>query len=842
MNSRDVVRMGWRVAFGLLLLSLSITASAIGKVDPGDEPALEADEGLLLVSIDSDVGLASVRFGRHGSSVGTGFLKDIPAGRTSQLYRLPAGRYQWTTVVLVDRWSWVGGFNLADEAEFGFEVKAGRVNYAGDLVYRSSGSVRAQMRLSNRALLALDWMQAEHPVLGTKLPFLYSGYYPDPFPAFYDEARRNARHLPANLDAGRAAPQPGTLPLPPGTLWKDAYLEDVALSPDGHWIVEAMREKPDLWALGIFNAEKGTGQRITTSRVPFEDVRWESDRTLLATTRSTEGPRLRAFHFAESTEGKLTVTTVEGPVGGEVVDMLPAEPGVVLYQRRDNSGQLVVHRLDLNSEDAAKLFNRLRSRDRLNLGVTDDLRWFADGSGRLRAALARKGEHDVVLMHGQGGVYREILSYHASAGFQPLRLSHSGDLFYGLSDEGRGQRELVEFDPVRGRVARTLYSKPGVDLVSAIFDDRRIPIGATYYQDGLLVTDYFDEAGRNLEKMLHAAFPGKTVTTTQRSRDASQMLVWVDGSDQPPQLYLLDTVKRSAQLFDELAPDLAGRKFVPAQVLRVRAGDGLPIEAFLTLPTGEGKRPLVVMVHGGPIGISDDLHFNREVQFLASLGYAVLQVNYRGSDGYGKAFLEAGYRNYGKLIEDDIDAAIRSALASYPLDESRMCAVGTSYGGYSAMVAAIRWPQRFRCVVSIAGISDLGLFFTASDGGRDSRVRQAMERIIGNPGNAEDLAGMQATSPVYRYQELKVPVMLVHGGQDARVDMEHTRRLVRLLNLADRQPVVMVFPDEGHGLQKLGNVRQAWTSIAGFLGEYLGKSTSAGTAAAATSANLSPAK
>jgi dipeptidyl aminopeptidase/acylaminoacyl peptidase len=241
-----------------------------------------------------------------------------------------------------------------------------------------------------------------------------------------------------------------------------------------------------------------------------------------------------------------------------------------------------------------------------------------------------------------------------------------------------------------------------------------------------------------------------------------------------------------------------------------------------TLPDAEGKRPLVVMPHGGPIGVSDDRHFNRDVQFIASLGYAVLQVNYRGSDGYGKAFREAGYRNYGKLIEDDIDAAIKAALAAYPLDESKMCALGGSYGGYSAMVAAIRWPERFRCAVSIAGVSDRALFFTASDSGRDAQTRLQMERIMGNPNVPADLADMQLTSPLYRYQDLKVPVMLVHGQEDVRVDMEHTRRLVRLLNLAGRPPVLMSLANEGHGFEKLDSVDKSWTAIAGFLQEYLG--------------------
>ena len=237
------------------------------------------------------------------------------------------------------------------------------------------------------------------------------------------------------------------------------------------------------------------------------------------------------------------------------------------------------------------------------------------------------------------------------------------------------------------------------------------------------------------------------------------------------------------------------------------------------MPPGQQPRPLVVLPHGGPIGVADSLHFDPEVQFLASRGYAVLRVNFRGSEGYGRAFREAGHRNYGTRIEDDIDAAINLALASYPLDASRMCVVGSSYGGYSALVSAIRWPQRFRCAVSIAGISDRSLFFTASDTARSEKGRQLAEKMMGNPN--EDAAAIRDTSPLYRYTELSIPVMLAHGREDQRVDFEHSRRISRMLRLAGRPPVELYFDEEGHGVVDPANRTALWKRV----GEFLDQST-----------------
>jgi dipeptidyl aminopeptidase/acylaminoacyl peptidase len=224
------------------------------------------------------------------------------------------------------------------------------------------------------------------------------------------------------------------------------------------------------------------------------------------------------------------------------------------------------------------------------------------------------------------------------------------------------------------------------------------------------------------------------------------LALWVEASDRPPALYRFDVARGETRLLDVASPWLQGRAYARGTVLQARGRDGTPLEAFLTLPPGQHPRPVVVLAHGGPVGVGDSLRFDPEVQFLAALGYAVLQVNYRGSDGYGTAFREAGYHAAGTAIEDDIAAALDAALARFPLDASRMCIMGSSYGGYSALQSSIRWPGRFRCAVSIAGISDRPLFFTASDSGNLPATRAELERVVGDPRHA--LAAMVATSPL----------------------------------------------------------------------------------------------
>ncbi|HEY0179968.1 MAG TPA: alpha/beta fold hydrolase [Dokdonella sp.] len=623
------------------------------------------------------------------------------------------------------------------------------------------------------------------------------------------------------------------LPLPAEVLWAPQRVEAVALSRDGAFVAEVVHETAERWSLQLIDIAAASSQILAQSAFGFGSIEWKNDHVLLANLPSVAGDQLHSFLVGARAGAVRAVEHFEGPAGGRLIDALPDSSTHVLYEQRDRHGTLVVHALDVTSRRGMQIFEHMITSDRLNKGVDGELGWYTDGHGRLRAALAQRGD-DVVLMYGQDGRFREVWRLSGENDFDALELSYDGDVIYGLTDAGRAQRDFVVYDPAQGRVTQTLYSKPGVDVVAVLFDDHRRPIGVRYYEEGRLVSEYFDARNRRVDALLKNAFPSRTVAVVDRDRAGDRMLLWVDASDQAPRLYYLDVARREAQLLEQAWPGLDGRTFVPAQLLKLENAAGAPMDAFVTIPAGSAPRPLVVMPHGGPIGVADALHFDPDVQFLASLGYAVLQVNFRGSDGYGRAFREAGQHQYGRGIEDDLDAALTAVLSRFPLDERRICIVGASYGGYSALYSAIRWPQRFRCVVSIAGVTDRALFFTASDGGRTRRGREALERWIGDP--RAELDAMIATSPLYQYRRLRTPVMLVHGEEDARVDYEHTRRLVRMLNLDHCTPVVLTFRNEGHGFDDVKDLQTEWTGIAGFLRRYLDGAPAA--AAAATAAGI----
>lgn len=797
-------------------------------IKPGEPPKLDADEGLVAIVVDTNSSLREVRFRKDGRLFDAATIKAVDEGATPRLYVLPAGTYEWSRVTTYfGQW-----YDFKDIPETKFKVEAGVLNYPGDMLMRGTYTNASTFHFTNRSLQLMDWLEDAHPQVLAKYRFAYAGLYPDPFPAMYLEAKAKVAKRFTELGFARKPPVPDKLPIDIRELWRVGQVDGADLNARGDLMVKVIR-KSDGRHFDLVEMNGGKSTSLMVGCCPVESMQWAGNDVFVVSSRRPSAKTLFVdiFRFGLDAEGQRTVQHLAMSKPGVYAQALPEDPDHILFASRGDMNRLLVHRVSIRNQKVLDYFDPMHG-TRINQGVKDDRYWFVDGRGRLRLAIASSGE-DVVLMYGMGQTFEEVLRFGLKQPFDPMLLSYEGDLIYGLSDEGRAQRDLVVFDPREKRIVSTLFSKPGVDVFAPIVDEARRPIGAVYYRDGHLVSEYFDEKSRRMNALLDELFPGKNVAGYDRD-DNGNLLVWVESSQHAGALYHVDATSRRAQIIDAAKPWLKPYEFVDTEVLSVQRPDGVGVEAYLTRPRVQGARPLVVLSHGGPVGVRDRRGFDPEVQFLAALGYAVLQVNFRGSDGYGTEFRDSGRRAHGTLIEDDIDLVLQKVLKDPGIDGSRMCAIGASYGGYSALVSAIRWPDRFKCVVSISGVTDWMLFFTASDGGNYRRGREVLEHYIGDP--RTDADALMRNSPIYRYQELKTPLLLVHGGEDTRVDYEHTRRLVRMLNIAGIRPGLVTFDAEGHSFSDLDNVETAWKGIAGFLRRYLDPPKTAAPTANAASA------
>ncbi len=813
----------FRKRFGSALLWLAVSLvwplhAEVREVRPGEDLQLPAGSGLLLVAVDTDIPLQALRIKRNGTLFDAESIKDIGKGRTTRLYVVPAGRYRWDTVRKPLR-----SFELGENEEYSFEVKQGILNYPGDLIYRDIDEFNAMVHVANRGLLAMDWMDQTYPELSERHVLTYMGHYPDPFPAFY---RQHGGGTDADGERAAAPAEATTTPLPETVenLWKPTAVDLISINPGGDLVAVVDREKRGTkwhWTIRMIDLRSETSVLALESPVEISRIDWSGNRALIVSCGEQHQIDAVFVLHVRGEAAQRTYERVKVPVKGLLVDPLPNDPDHILFASLyigPLGADVQVHRLDVSTQYFLNRFEYGRT-SALDRGLKDDRQWFTDAAGNLRAAIVVR-EESRVLVHGRDGQFRDVMTLDDGETFSPFGLSTDGNLIYGWSEKDREQRDLVEVDPATGRIGRTLFSRRGVDVQGALFDGQRNLIGATYYEDGQLVSEYFDAASKALDERLQRAFPGRTVRILDRDAASRQFLLLVGSSDQPSEIYHLDADAKRAALLLQTRPWLNGRSFAPSRIVRATSKDGFPIEAYLTLPKAQEPVPLVVLAHGGPIGVRDSRYFDPEVQFLAALGYAVLQVNFRGSEGYGSKFRAAGKRSYGTLIEDDIDAALAAALAAHALDRERMCAMGSSYGGYSALVSAIRWPERFRCVVSMAGVSDRTLFFTASDSGRSKEGRKELEEAIGDPHTETE--SMQAYSPLYRYRDLTVPVLLAHGTEDFRVDYEHTRRLARMLGAAGRPPILVTLEGEAHGVEDQANQKKLWEAVAAFLRANLG--------------------
>ena len=305
------------------------------------------------------------------------------------------------------------------------------------------------------------------------------------------------------------------------------------------------------------------------------------------------------------------------------------------------------------------------------------------------------------------------------------------------------------------------------------------------------------------------------------SLDGTKTLARVETPSSPPVYYLVDFTAHRADIAAEEYPALSGVALGEVKEFSYKARDGTAIPAYLTTPATKSSKPipLVVLPHGGPQA-RDYLTFDWLPQFLASRGYAVLQPQFRGSTGFGDAFREAGYRQWGGLMQDDVTDGVRAMIEQGVADPRRVCIVGASYGGYAALMGAAFTPDLYSCAVSISGVTDLPALMRETVpiyGGTLSTTLSIWKARIGAP-NDSNLA---AKSPINAVQSIKVPILIIYGTGDGVVPNEQSERMARVLKAAGKNVTVAVLAGEDHWLSRTDARVQVLKELEAFLGKNL---------------------
>lgn len=610
----------------------------------------------------------------------------------------------------------------------------------------------------------------------------------------------------------------------------------VKISPTGAYYAVTLPLE-DRTALAVIRrSDKKVSARILAgANSVVDDFWWANDERIVVSMAEQMGTRDRPVAIGQlhaiDADGK-NARLLASPYGtadgvGVATLRMALDPAVYLLDTLlQDPENVLVSSVSLTSSDPQARIEKLNIYNRRRTAVaTAPVRradFAADHAGRVRFAQGADVGNACKLYYRDNDdapwrlVNDEVASGHCET---PLGFSADDRLAYLQVEQPGGPDAVVSWEPRSGQYT-TLMQDPQVDPYRVLRDlDGRTPIGMSFMSDRVRNRFFDDDAPTSrLYRALEKVFPDDAVYITSATTDRRLVLVYVWSDRNNGDYFLFDTVaKRADRVFSRrewFVPDAVP----PSREVSFKASDGQLLHGYLTLPEGaEAGQPLpmVLLPHGGPFHLFDEWDFDDDTQLLAAAGYAVLRVNYRGSGNYGRSYAQAGAREWGGRMQDDLADATRWAVAQGIADASRICIYGASYGGYAALMGAAKTPELYRCAAGYVGVYDLEMLY------RDqaSRARWARNWTADWIGERGTLA---ERSPVNLAGRIKVPVFLAAGGEDERAPIEHTQRMEKALNKAGVPVTSLYFPNEAHGFYTEAHRREYYTRLLAFLSTHLG--------------------
>jgi dipeptidyl aminopeptidase/acylaminoacyl peptidase len=519
----------------------------------------------------------------------------------------------------------------------------------------------------------------------------------------------------------------------------------------------------------------------------------------------------RLYDVDPESGARRDLTPFEG-IHATIIGTSKRRPDEVLVGINADNPQLHdVYRLHLGSGELVKEIE--------NPGYAG---WLADEDLVVRCAIAPlpDGSFDVLVRDSGEGEFRHLLSVPAEDATSTDVVSFSGDgrSVLMISAAGSDTGRLTRVDLATGE-STVLAEDPEADVSGVLLHpDTRDPLIVMVLKDRMTYTVLDPSVADDL-KAVRALHPGDPTFSDRDEADTTWLIAFaVDAGSVT--YFMYDRATKTGRLLFSARPALDGYELAPMEPFSFTARDGLLIHGYVTFPPGLGRTglPAVVDVHGGP-QVRDTWGYNPEAQWFANRGYLCIQVNYRGSTGYGKAFVAAGDREWGGKMHDDLIDAVGYAVDQGWADKSKVAIYGGSYGGYAALVGAAFTPDVFCCAVDIVGPSNLKTLLETIPPYWAPMIAQLYRRV-GNPETDADF--LWSRSPLSRAHDIRIPLLIAQGANDPRVKQAESEQIVAALTEAGIDHEYMLFPDEGHGFAKPENRIKFYTAAERFLAKYLG--------------------
>ena len=620
-------------------------------------------------------------------------------------------------------------------------------------------------------------------------------------------AAAGCAHKPASRNK-TARNQKGLIPLQ--DFFRNPRKSDFELSPDGRYLSYLA---PWHHRMNVFIRPVDSAVPVRLTNVTDRDIDdsfWKGNHTILFLRDFNGDENFQLFSVDTKTKKIVGLTPFSG-VRTELVDDLDEvdDDHVLVGLNKRDREIFDVYRLNIRS-------------GKLNLVAKNPGHisgWMTDHKGRLKLAVQTDGVDNTILVReNEHAPFHKLLTTDFRTQVNPLFYTFDNKNVYALSNRGRDKLAVVELNLKTGK-EHVIYARHDVDIDNVTFSKKRHVLWDALYTTWKMRRHFFDPVLRrmfvDLKKQIPTAEIG--ISSYDRNEDKFVVLGWSDVN--PGSEYLYDATTKKLTKLADTAPWIDPAKMSPMKPIEYTTRDGLKIHGYLTIPRGMKPKnlPVVVNPHGGPWA-RDSWGYNPEVQFLASRGYAVFQLNFRGSTGYGRKFWEASFKEWGRKMQDDITDGVQWLIKQKIADPKRIAIYGGSYGGYATLAGVTFTPHLYACAVDYVGVSNL-LRFMQTIPPYWKPFLDMMYTEVGNP--VKDEALLRAESPVFHVDRIRTPLFVAQGAKDPRVNIDESNEIVAALRKRGVAVEYMVKQNEGHGFQNEENRFDFYTEMEKFLAKYL---------------------
>ncbi|NEN24703.1 S9 family peptidase [Cryomorpha ignava] len=603
--------------------------------------------------------------------------------------------------------------------------------------------------------------------------------------------------------------------IPVEDFFKNPEMSSFQISPDGkHYSYTAPWEN----RMNIFVKQVGSDKATRITEQTDRDISgyfWGNDNRIVY-LKDDNGDENFYLVAVDANGENLIPLTREAGVRTQIIDDLEDDKDFMIVGLNKRNPQIFdAYRLNINTGEMEMIAE--------NPGNITG--WMTDHDGKMRVAITSDGVNTSVLYRAtEDAEFKSVLTTNFKETMSPQFFTFDNKKLYASSNIGRDKAAIVVFDPETGKEEKVLFEDNEFDVDGLNYSRKDKKLIAATYTGIKQERHFFDDEYKAIFTKLEKQFPEMEIFMTSSTDAEDKFIIRTYGDKSLGEYYLYDRTSGEVTDIANPSPWINEENMASMHPISYQSRDGLTIHGYLTLPVGytmdsAKNLPVVVNPHGGPWA-RDSWGFNPEVQFLANRGYAVLQMNFRGSVGYGRDFWEASFREWGKKMQDDITDGVNWIVEKGIGDKDRIAIYGASYGGYATLAGMAFTPDLYACGIDYVGVSNLFSFMGTIPPYWEP-YKKMMYEMVGNPEEAADSIMLKEASPVFHADKIVKPLFVAQGAQDPRVNKDESDQMVAAMKARGVEVEYMVKDNEGHGFHNEENRFEFYRAMEAFLAKYI---------------------